>query len=69
MRRVEITEEILNDAASTYYKGDVITVDPVKYDIWVNQMGWAKDAETGEQAERVPGAHKIKVDNVAQSIK
>lgn len=66
MRKVEITEDVLNDGTETYRRGDVKTLDDDKAAQWIG-YGWAKDYETGEQGERKPGAQPIKIHDVNQN--
>lgn len=56
MRKVEIVSPRLLDGNVEYFPGDVKTLPKAKADLWILH-GWAKDPETGEQNERVPGAN------------
>jgi hypothetical protein len=58
LRRIEITEERLLDGTEEYFAGDIKSFQKEKADRWVS-LGWAKDVETGEQGERVPGANGL----------
>lgn len=66
MRRVEVTEQVLRDGTDIYHMGDVTSLDDEKAAQWI-EFGWAKDAQSGEQGERKPGAQPIKVNSVSQS--
>lgn len=66
MRRVQITEDVLRDGTDVYTKDDVTSVDDNKAAQWIG-FGWAKDAETGEQGDRKPGAQPIVVNDVTQN--
>lgn len=68
MRKIEITEETLRDGTALYSKGDVKTVDDERAALWIS-LGWAKDAATGEQGERKPGAQAVQPDKVTQKTK
>ena len=67
MRKVEVTEERLLDGTTEYVAGDIKTLPDDKAALWIS-LGWAKDAETGEQGERKPGAAPISPDQVSQSL-
>ena len=68
MRKILVTEDVLNIGHMTYHKGDVILLDDKTAGECVN-FGWAEDPETGERNERKPGAQRIKPDNVSQKVK
>lgn len=63
IRRLEITEETLKIGTEVYYRGDIKSFPKAEADEYV-RMGWAKDIETGEIGERVPGARPINVQSV-----
>ena len=67
MRRIEITEELLRDGTQVYRQGDIVSVDPVKAQQWLD-LGWARDPETGETGERKPGAAPITPDSLQQAV-
>jgi len=67
IRRVEITEEKLRVGRETYYAGDIKSFPKEQADEFV-ERGWARDVETGEQGDRVPGAAPIKPDTVSQPV-
>ena len=66
MRRVEVTEERINDGVNTYYQGDAVTLPKEKADAWI-AAGWAKCSTTGEQGERKPGPVTLDVKSVQQN--
>lgn len=70
MKRVEVTEAGgIKDHPYYPAEGDIITVPEVYADRWI-ACGWAKDAVTGEQGERIPGARKINPDgSVGEAVK
>lgn len=47
---------------NVYAKGDRTTLDDEAANEFV-RLGWAKNVETGEQNEPVPGAQKLQVDD------
>ncbi len=67
LRKIEITEEKLLLGANTYYAGDVKSFPKAEADEYI-RLGWAKDVETGETGERIPGAQTINVQAVTQRI-
>lgn len=66
MRQVEFCERVRLGEV-TYQEGDRVTLDDLFADRCIAR-GWAKDPVTGEQGERVPGAHPVTVNNVSQEI-
>lgn len=58
LRRLEITEDVLKDGYDIYYKGDIKSFPSSKAAQWIS-LGWAKDVETGETGERVPGVAPV----------
>jgi|AntRauTorckE5430_2_1112549.scaffolds.fasta_scaffold94160_2 hypothetical protein len=57
MKRIEVTETpYFMEGAIKRYEGDIFTSELGQYYI---DLGWAKDAETGETGERVIGVSKI----------
>jgi hypothetical protein len=63
-RKVEVLEEKILDGEVTYYRGDIKSFPKPKADDWV-RFGWAKDVDTGESNERVPGSNgPVSPDNV-----
>jgi hypothetical protein len=67
LRKIEFTEEAVKLGAQTYYAGDVKSFPKAEADEYI-RLGWAKDVETGEQGERVPGATKLHIDSVSVSL-
>ena len=67
LRKIEFTEEAVKLGTQTYYAGDVKSFPKAEADEYI-RLGWAKDVETGEQGERVPGATKLNLDSVTVSI-
>jgi len=69
MMKVAIVEASIKDGKEERVAGEVVisksTEDEVKLRSWV-QFGWARDVDTGEQGERIPGPNKLKVKNVRQ---
>ena len=61
MRRVIITEDVLNLGPATYHADDVHGFDDAVADMIVRN-GWGKDAETGETGERVAGVVTLEPD-------
>jgi len=67
LRKIEITEEKLLLGTQTYYAGDVKSFPKAEADEYI-KLGWAKCCETGEQGERVPGAVKLNIQGVSQTV-
>jgi len=53
---------------TTKLQGTTDFVTPDEYEMYVNKLAWAKDAETGEQGTRTPGAVMLDVDNIEQVL-
>ena len=70
MIRVEVTEPGgIKDHPYYPAEGDIVSVPSGHADRWI-ECGWAKDATTGEQAERIPGARKLNADgSVGDAVK
>ena len=66
MRQVEFTETV-RIRSGDYHEGDKRTFEDHEAAIYIN-AGWAKDAETGETGERVPGAKPIDVHSVKTAV-
>lgn len=62
LRRVEIVSAVLKLGEITYYAGDVKSLPRSEADSYI-ALGWAKDHDTGETGERVPGAQRLNVDS------
>lgn len=62
LRKVEIVSPKLIIGTVTYYAGDVKSFPKTEADDYIYR-GWAKDFETGEQGDRIPGAQRIKVND------
>lgn len=64
--KIEFTETV-KLGAETYESGDRKSFPDAEAKEYM-RLGWAKDTETGEQGERVPGAQVINVDNVTTVV-
>jgi len=62
-RRVQVTEETIKEPGypEPFYEGDVSTLPKAIADKWIG-LGWAKDFDTGEQGERIPGSRIVNGD-------
>lgn len=67
LRKLEITEDVLKIGTQTYYAGDIKSFEKAEADEYV-RLGWAKCVETGETGERTPGAQRINVQGVSQTV-
>ena len=66
MRQVEFTETVRIGTVQ-YEAGDRKTFPKAEAGEYI-RLGWAKDPETGEQGDRVPGSQPIQVNNVTQKV-
>lgn len=67
-RKLEVTEPggFLH-GRDKYFEGDIRVVE----EPWASEfirLGWAKDAATGEQGVRTPGAQVLEVQDTVQTI-
>ena len=67
MRRIEFTETV-KIGTDSYESGDRRSFQDNEAAEYI-RLGWAKDPETGEQGERVPGAQKLNVHPVVLQAK
>lgn len=65
--RIEFLEQV-RIGTQTYEAGDRLSFPEAEAKQYIS-LGWAKDPETGEQGERVPGSNgPLSVDAVTQTI-
>lgn len=64
MRQIEFLEKVRVNG-QTYHAGDRISFVDAEAAQYIG-AGWAKDPETDEVGERVPGAARLEVENVVQ---
>lgn len=66
MRKVEFTETV-RMGGTEYLEGDRKSFPKEEADEYI-RLGWAKDPETGETGERVPGSQRLRVNSVIQKV-
>ncbi len=63
---IEWTEDLVKIGRQEKHRGGRDFVNEEEFQLYVHQLGWAKDPLTDEQGQRKPGAVKLSIDSVLQ---